>query len=42
VLLKWRRPRLLLTTKTEEKAIAAAARIGLSSPAAASGMAATL
>lgn len=34
--------RLLVTTKTDEKAIAAPAIIGFSSPAAANGMAATL
>jgi hypothetical protein len=39
---KRRSRRLLVTTKTEEKAIAAPAIIGLSSPAAASGTAATL
>ncbi len=37
-----RRRRLFVTTKTLEKAIAAEATIGLSSPATASGMAATL
>src|SRR5207253_11074648 len=42
VLWKLRRRRLLLTTKTLEKAIAAAAMIGLSRPATASGIAATL
>ncbi|MGC0381029.1 hypothetical protein RKD33_001246 [Streptomyces sp. SAI-129] len=40
--LKLRRRRLLPTTKTEEKAMAAPAIIGLRSPAAASGRAATL
>lgn len=40
--LKPRSRRLLPTTKTEEKAMAAPAIIGLSSPAAASGSAATL
>lgn len=40
--LKERSRRLLVTTKTEEKAIAAPAIIGFSSPAAASGRAATL
>lgn len=40
--LKERSRRLLVTTKTEEKAIAAPAIIGFSSPAAASGSAATL
>ncbi len=39
---KVRSRRLLPTTNTEEKAIAAPAIIGLSSPAAASGSAATL
>ena len=39
---KRRRRRLLVTTKTLENAIAAPASIGLSSPAAASGRAATL
>ena len=39
---KRRNRRLLVTTKTEEKAIAAPASIGLSRPAAASGRAATL
>ena len=39
---KVRSRRLLLTTKTLEKAIAAPASIGLSRPSAASGMAATL
>ncbi len=39
---KRRSRRLLVTTKTEEKAIAAPAIIGLSRPAAASGIAATL
>ncbi len=39
---KPRRRRLLPTTKTEEKAMAAPAIIGLSRPAAASGRAATL
>ncbi|OAH10461.1 hypothetical protein STSP_61990 [Streptomyces jeddahensis] len=39
---KDRSRRLLVTTKTEEKAIAAPAIIGLSMPAAASGSAATL
>src|SRR5215212_7284701 len=41
-LLKRRSRRLLVTTNTLENAIAAAAMIGLSSPAAASGIAATL
>src|SRR5690554_1244468 len=40
--LKPRRRRLLLTTKTLERAMAAPAIIGLSIPAAASGIAATL
>ena len=40
--LKDRSRRLLVTTKTEEKAIAAPAIIGLSMPNAASGRAATL
>ena len=39
---KARSRRLLVTTNTDEKAIAAPAIIGLSSPAAASGIAATL
>jgi hypothetical protein len=39
---KRRRRRLLLTTNTLEKAIAPAAMIGLSRPATASGIAATL
>lgn len=39
---KERSRRLLVTTKTDEKAIAAPAIIGFSSPAAASGSAATL
>jgi len=42
VTVKRRRRRLLLTTNTEDSAIAAPAIIGLSSPAAASGRAATL